>query len=70
LIKDNIDCVWDGRFVIERSPDLFAKVSGVFIPVGRQQTRSSPTNRSEAIYRDALAILDTCALDQPVRLHG
>jgi len=43
---------------------------GDFTTVGRQQTRSSPTNQSEAIYRDARAILDTFDLSRPVRLLG
>ena len=43
---------------------------GDFTTVGRQQTRTSPTNQSEAIYRDALAILDSFELDRPVRLLG
>jgi DNA polymerase-4 len=41
-----------------------------FTTVGRQQTRSVPTNQSAALYRDALAILDSLALDRPVRLLG
>jgi DNA polymerase-4 len=43
---------------------------GDFTTVGRQQTRSAPTNQSEAIYRDALAILDSFDLNRPVRLLG
>lgn len=43
---------------------------GDFTTVGRQQTRSAPTNQSEEIYRDALTILDTFELSQPVRLLG
>jgi DNA polymerase-4 len=43
---------------------------GDFTTVGRQQTRSAPTNQSEEIYRDALTILDTFDLTQPVRLLG
>jgi DNA polymerase-4 len=43
---------------------------GDFTTVGRQQTRSVPTNQSEAIYRDALAILDSFDLNRPVRLLG
>ena len=41
-----------------------------FTTVGRQQTRSVPTNQSAALYRDALAILDSLALDRPARLLG
>ena len=41
-----------------------------FTTVGKQQTRSSPTNQSDEIYRDAMAILDTFDLTQPVRLVG
>ena len=43
---------------------------GDFTTVGKQQTRSSPTNQSDEIYRDAMAILDTFDLTQPVRLVG
>jgi DNA polymerase-4 len=43
---------------------------GDFTGIGRQQTRPSPTNQSEAIYHEALAILDTFDLSQPVRLLG
>ena len=43
---------------------------GDFTTVGRQQTRNSPTNQSEEIYQDALAILDTFDLSRPVRLLG
>lgn len=43
---------------------------GDFTTMGRQQTRTSPTNRSDAIYRDTLAILDTFDLSKPVRLLG
>lgn len=43
---------------------------GDFTTVGKQQTRTAPTNNSEEIYRDAIAILDTFDLTQPVRLVG
>jgi len=43
---------------------------GDFTTMGRQQSRNAPTNQSEAIYRDALAILDTFDLSRPVRLLG
>jgi DNA polymerase-4 len=43
---------------------------GDFTTVGRQQTRRTPTNQSEAIYRDALMLLDTFDLSRPVRLLG
>jgi len=43
---------------------------GDFTTVGKQQTRMSPTNQSEEIYRDAMVILDTFDLSQPVRLVG
>lgn len=43
---------------------------GDFTTVGKQQTRSSPTNQSEEIYRDAMAILGSFDLGQPVRLVG
>jgi len=43
---------------------------GDFTTVGHQQTRTSPTNQSEALYRDAVAILDTFDLTRPVRLLG
>ncbi|NJD91883.1 MAG: DNA polymerase IV [Geobacter sp.] len=41
-----------------------------FTTIGRQQTRISHTNQSEEIFRDVVAILDTLALEQPVRLLG
>ena len=41
-----------------------------FTTVGRQQTRSEPTNLSDVIYRAALGILDTFDLNRPVRLVG
>ena len=37
---------------------------------GRQQTRADHTNASDEIFREALAILETLALEQPVRLLG
>ena len=43
---------------------------GDFSTVGKQQTRSMPTNNSEEIFKDAMAILDTFDLTQPVRLVG
>lgn len=41
-----------------------------FTTVGRQQTRTDPTNLTETIYRMAVAILDTFDLGRPVRLLG
>ena len=41
-----------------------------FTTFGKQQTRTTPTNQSEEIYRDAMAILGTFDLSQPVRLVG
>ena len=41
-----------------------------FATVGRQQSRTDPTNQSEAIYRAAVALLDTFDLSRPVRLLG
>lgn len=38
--------------------------------VGRQETLPVPINRSDEIYRAAVAILDTLVLTQPVRLLG
>lgn len=43
---------------------------GDFTTVGKQQTRSTPSNNSEEIYKDAMAILGTFDLTQPVRLVG
>ena len=43
---------------------------GDFTTVGRQQSRPSPTNQSETIYREAMEILDTFDLTRPVRLVG
>lgn len=41
-----------------------------FSTVGRQQTRNQPTNASEEIYEEAVKILDSFDLQQPVRLLG
>jgi len=41
-----------------------------FTTFGRQQTRPRPTNASEEIYGEAVRILDTFVLEQPVRLLG
>ena len=41
-----------------------------FTTFGRQQTRKSPTNNSEEIFAEAVGILDTFVLTQPVRLLG
>ncbi len=41
-----------------------------FVTVGRQQTRVSPTSRSQEIYRDAVTLLDSLDLTRPVRLVG
>jgi DNA polymerase-4 len=41
-----------------------------FTTFGRQQTRKEPTNSSEEIYTEAVSILDTFLLTQPVRLLG
>ncbi len=41
-----------------------------FTTFGRQQSRSEPTNSSAQLYREALAILDSFSLQQPVRLLG
>ena len=41
-----------------------------FTTLGRQQTRTSPTNLSEAIYREAMELLDSFDLSRPVRLVG
>ena len=43
---------------------------GDFTTVGRQLTRAAPTGQSEAIYRDALTLLDSFDLNRPVRLLG
>ena len=43
---------------------------GDFSTLGRQQTRNTPTSQSEEIYRDAMAILDSFDLSEPVRLVG
>lgn len=43
---------------------------GDFTTLGKQQTRTSPTNQSEEIYHDAMAILDIFDLSRPVRLVG
>jgi len=41
-----------------------------FSTVGRQRTCTDPTNQTAAIYRMAIAILDTFDLSRPVRLLG
>ncbi len=41
-----------------------------FTTFGRQQTRPRPTNASKEIYGEAVRILDTFVLEQPVRLLG
>jgi DNA polymerase-4 len=39
-----------------------------FTSFGRQQTRKIPTNNSEEIFAEAVGILDSSVLTQPVRL--
>jgi len=41
-----------------------------FTMIGKQQTRRDHTNQSDAIFNEAVRILDTLDLDQPVRLLG
>jgi DNA polymerase IV len=41
-----------------------------FSMIGKQQTRKDHTNRSDEIFNEAVRILDTLDLDQPVRLLG
>jgi DNA polymerase-4 len=41
-----------------------------FSMIGRQQTRRDHTNQSEEIFNEAVAVLDTLELDQPIRLLG
>ena len=41
-----------------------------FTTFGRQQTRKTPTGNSEEIFAEAVAILNTFTLTQPVRLLG
>jgi len=41
-----------------------------FTTFGRQQSRKIPTNQSEEIFREALAILESMEISQPVRLLG
>ena len=41
-----------------------------FNTVGRQQSRKEHTNRSDEIFKEAVSILDTMELEQPVRLLG
>lgn len=41
-----------------------------FTTVGRQQTRTAHTNQSAEIFQEAVTILDTLPLEQPVRLLG
>jgi DNA polymerase-4 len=41
-----------------------------FTTTGRQQTRSDHTNQSDRIFNEAVTVLDTMELNQPVRLLG
>lgn len=41
-----------------------------FSMAGKQQTRREPTNQSDEIYNEALKILDTQVINQPIRLLG
>jgi len=41
-----------------------------FTTVGRQQSRKVPTNQSEEIFREAISILASMEVGQPVRLLG
>lgn len=41
-----------------------------FLMIGKQQTRKDHTNQSDEIFNEAVSILDTLDLDQPVRLLG
>jgi DNA polymerase IV len=41
-----------------------------FSTIGRQQSRKEYTNRSDEIFNEAVSILDTLELEQPVRLLG
>jgi DNA polymerase-4 len=41
-----------------------------FTTIGRQQSRSNCTNQSGEIFREAVTILDSLAVEQPVRLIG
>jgi DNA polymerase-4 len=41
-----------------------------FTTIGRQCTRKEPANQSEEIYSDAVSILDSLELGQPIRLLG
>ena len=41
-----------------------------FTTVGRQQTRKVHTNQSEEIFKEAISILDSMEISQPIRLLG
>jgi len=41
-----------------------------FSTIGKQETLSTRVNQSDAIYREAVRILDRLELEQPVRLVG
>jgi DNA polymerase-4 len=41
-----------------------------FTTIGRQQSRTEPTNQSDVIFNEAVTILDSLKLLQPVRLLG
>jgi DNA polymerase-4 len=49
---------------------LYVRYADFFSSWGKQTTLKSHINRSDEIYRAALAILDTVELEQPVRLLG
>jgi DNA polymerase-4 len=41
-----------------------------FTTLGKQQTRKEHTNQSETIFREAISILDSMEITQPIRLLG
>jgi DNA polymerase-4 len=41
-----------------------------FSTIGRQQSRKSPTNQSAEIFKEAVSILDSMEISQPIRLLG
>jgi DNA polymerase-4 len=41
-----------------------------FTTIGKQQTRKEYTNQSDEIFNEAVSILDSLELNQPVRLLG
>ena len=53
-----------------RTVSLYVRYADFFSHATKQQTVASPVNLSQDIYKEAVAILDSIRLEQPVRLLG